>query len=119
VGFHDGSLRAHIKRSISVKRIHSTTVIQREATDTVPADLEQRRRVAHVGLGLVGRFGGVQPADQDAATFVTPTDADHEGDELGNLPLGNLHALVEWMRYGDAGGCFGASSRRPRARSRA
>jgi hypothetical protein len=52
--------------------------------------------VSHMfGLGLVGRFGGVQPADQDAATFVIPTDADLEVDELGNLPLGNLQALVD------------------------
>ena len=44
--------------------------------------------------GLVGRFAVVPPADQDAATFITPTDA-ILFDELGNLPLGNFHALVE------------------------
>ena len=112
-GFRDGSLRAHAKRSISVTPL--TTVIQFEATEYRFDRPQATSPGAHVRPGLVGRFAVVPPADQDAATFITPTDAILIR-RIGQPAVGQLpRSCRARMRYGGAGGCFGASSRRPRA----
>jgi hypothetical protein len=105
-----------LKRSISVKRIHSTDKGNTTRGNRIPF----RRTSGNVAvLHMLGRAwsGGLRlSTGRSGRSNVYHSDrCDLELDELRTCRGQPPRSCRTRMRYGGAGGCFGASSRRPRA----